>query len=162
MVKPLASSRNPASLLLGLCAILFAGPSCQSEEYVFNLPLKRSVTQLEKGEPTYTSSKPAPKGGPLFASNRRIIKIGEDYFDEFIFEDGQIIKREVKLLGRTDEQIWFYLPGQPAPRLVVFSFLSKSVVIAEIASFPKERGDWATKSDFTEAVLEYGNFTFKK
>jgi len=162
MVKPLGLSLISGHLFVCGWISFFSVPESRSEEYVFNLPLTRSVTQIEKGEATRSSSRPGDKGGDLFATGRRVFKQGNRYFHENTYEDKQVIKQEISLIGDTPEQVWFYWLGGIAPRLIVFSKLSKTVVVLDVASFTKEHGDKATKDPFTEVVLEYGNYTFRK
>ena len=117
---------------------------------------------LEKGILKKNTSYPGPCGGSLFPTKRRIYKEHITYFHESEFEDKQVIKKEILLLEDRPEQISFYWPGEPAPRLIVLSKLSMSVVITDIASFDKERNGGDGKNNFTELICEYGSYRNKK
>lgn len=130
-----------------------------SEEYLFTLPLTRSLNQIENGVSTRNYSKSAGRGGELLPTRRRIVKDKGVYYHENTYQDGQIIKNELTLLGDSQQQIWFYWKNGIAPRLIVLSKISKSVIIADIASF---NGDMSQKEPFTEVIIEYGSYTSKE
>jgi len=133
----------------------------QSEEYLLDLPLTRSVMNLEKGVLKKNSSYNEPLGGVLFPTKIRIHNEHGTYFHEMEYEDKQIIKKELLLLHDRPEQISFYWPGDPAPRLIVLSKLSMSVVITTVASFDKERNGGDGMNNFTELICEYGSYRNK-
>ena len=162
MTQLLILARATSLLLLSVGFFFLTGFAAFSEEFLFDLPLTRTVTQIEGGKSTRSSLREGDKGGPLFALKRRVFKEKDRYFYENTYEDGQIIKKEIKLLGNNPKQIWFYWPEDIAPRLIVFSKLSGSVAVLDVASFSKDHGDEKTKFPFTEIVLEYGRYSYKR
>ncbi len=140
-----------------LCAVTML----QAEEYLLDLPLTRSVMHLEKGVLKKDSSKPDYVGGALAPTKIRIYKEHGTYFHEMEYEDKQIIKKELLLLHDRPEQISFYWPGDPAPRLIVLSKLSMSIVITTVASFDKERNGGDGINNFTELLTQYGSYRNK-
>lgn len=133
----------------------------QAEEYLLDIPLTRSVMNLEKGVLKKNASYKEPLGGVLFPTKIRIHNERGTYFHEMEYEDKQVIKKELLLLHDKPEQISFYWPGDSAPRLIVLSKLSMSVVITTVASFDKERNGGDGKNNFTELICEYGSYRNK-
>lgn len=161
MVQPLGHFfRNYLPVFAVFCfsPLMSAG----AEEYIFMLPLTKSVTQIEKGVSTRMSSRPGLPADVLQPSKVRVYKKKTSYFYEQSFEDRQSIKKEITLLKDSPEQIAFYWAGEKDPRMIVFSKLSESVVIVDIASFQKERGEPPQTGDFTEAKIEYGSYVLKR
>jgi hypothetical protein len=151
-----------AARIVFLAAGFFAPTGAFSEEFLFSLTLTRSVTQIEDGKSTSSSLRKGDKGGELFPVKRRVYKKDAKYFHENTYKDGQIIEKEISLLGDNPKQIWFYWPGDVAPRLIVFSIISGSVAIIDVASFLKDEVYKPTTNSFTEVILEYGRYFYTK